>query len=873
MFASRSWRPKVACVGLLFLFAWICVSPPIASAQLGSLIVTVTSPSSGSTASNRVTIRASVTIIGVLTVTGVRFLVDGVQVGAEDAAAPYSTAWDTTAAPNGPHTLTAVARDLLGLEWTSDPVTVTVFNDTAPPAVSMTSPADGATVTGTITIRATASDDVGVAGVQFRLDGANLGREDLSAPYSVAWDTTASANGSHTLTAVARDAAGNTATAAAVTVTVGNDTTAPTVAIISPADGANVSGTVTVSGTASDNIGVAGVQFFLDGVALGREDLTAPYAVVWDTTTATDDSHTLTARARDAAGNTSFSAALTVTVFNGPPPSSAATRFEDTHPAITYTDGNIDVGRPPNWWHGSRSRDWSARTSSVNRSNGARATFTFTGTGVTWIGFRAPWAGIARVFVDGAFVSEVDLYAPVEQSQAPVFTASGLAAGAHTMTVESTGRKHGGDQCTGSDCAIDYAVFVDAFDVTGGTPPPVAGTRTEETAGSVSYTGAWTQDDRGKAWSGGTAATAAAAGARATFSFAGTSISWIGLRGPQTGIANVYLDGAFQAQIDTFYPTDVQAAIYSATDLAPARHTVTIESTGMRNAAATASLIAVDAFDVQSRIEDLEASIVVTGSWIKENTALNWSGTSANDGQGTAILSASAGDHAEFSFTGTSVSWIGFRSPLAGIAAVSVDGTSAGQIDLYSPTEAVRVPVFTATDLAEGTHTLRIDVTGQRNAAASAGYIVIDAFDVPVPASAPTITRLQEDDTSIAYSGSDWVRSNWFKFYSGEFAKATGTAGARATITFSGTGIRWISQRRVASELPIGVARVYLDGNLVAQVDERALVQEQDQAALFTATGLTPGTHTLAIEVVGRNGEAPGADVDPVVVDAFDVIR
>src|SRR5919201_3757632 len=94
--------------------------------------------------------------------------------------------------------------------------------DTTSPNVSITAPAAGATVSGTIIVSATASDNVGVAGVQFTLDGANLGAEDTSAPYSVAWNTTNLANGSHVLTAVARDAAGNVATSTPVTVTVAN---------------------------------------------------------------------------------------------------------------------------------------------------------------------------------------------------------------------------------------------------------------------------------------------------------------------------------------------------------------------------------------------------------------------------------------------------------------------------------------------------------------------------------------------------------------------------------------------------------------------------------------------------------------------------
>jgi hypothetical protein len=116
-----------------------------------------------------------------------------------------------------------VAEDLAGNKSAaSAEASGTALADTTPPTVSISAPAAGATVRGVVTVSATAADDVGVAGVQFRLDGVDLGLEDTSAPYSVSWDTTTAAAGTHTLTAVARDAANNKTTAAAVSVTVDN---------------------------------------------------------------------------------------------------------------------------------------------------------------------------------------------------------------------------------------------------------------------------------------------------------------------------------------------------------------------------------------------------------------------------------------------------------------------------------------------------------------------------------------------------------------------------------------------------------------------------------------------------------------------------
>jgi chitodextrinase len=94
--------------------------------------------------------------------------------------------------------------------------------DVTPPSVALTAPSDGATVSGLVAVKASAQDNVGVVGVQFRLDGAKLGPEDGAAPYEVSWNSAAATNGTHTLGADARDAGGNVTSSVAVAITVGN---------------------------------------------------------------------------------------------------------------------------------------------------------------------------------------------------------------------------------------------------------------------------------------------------------------------------------------------------------------------------------------------------------------------------------------------------------------------------------------------------------------------------------------------------------------------------------------------------------------------------------------------------------------------------
>jgi len=98
--------------------------------------------------------------------------------------------------------------------------TAVLIRDHTPPNVSITSPTSGASVSGQVTVTANAWDNVQVAGVQFQLDGANLGAVDTTAPFSVVWDTTQSSQTTHTLTAIATDNSGNSTVSAPVTVTV-----------------------------------------------------------------------------------------------------------------------------------------------------------------------------------------------------------------------------------------------------------------------------------------------------------------------------------------------------------------------------------------------------------------------------------------------------------------------------------------------------------------------------------------------------------------------------------------------------------------------------------------------------------------------------
>src|SRR5438552_12833800 len=311
-------RLLVYATALSTMVGWSLIAPQPAQAQLlpplpiGSLIVTVTSPADGSPVSGTVPVSASVTIIGSLTVRGVQFKVDGANLGAEDTSAPYSVSWNTTTASNGSHTLTAVATDLLGGTWTSDPVAVTVFNDTTPPTVP-TGLTATAVSSSQINLSWTASsDNVGVSGYRVYRGGTQIATTSATsfANTGLAPSTT------YTYTIAAYDAAGNVSaqsSSASATTPAPPDTTPPSVTINQAAGQADPTGSspINFSAVFSEPVsGFTGAAVTLSGTAGGTKTVTVSggpstynVAVSGMTTSGTVIASIPAGVAQDAAGN------------------------------------------------------------------------------------------------------------------------------------------------------------------------------------------------------------------------------------------------------------------------------------------------------------------------------------------------------------------------------------------------------------------------------------------------------------------------------------------------------------------------------------------------------------------------------------------
>jgi len=201
------------------------------------------------------------------------------------------------------------AVDLAGNPLTADLVWsfTTVGADTTPPSVTFSTPTDGASVSGSVTLSANATDDVAVSHVDFLVNGTVVGTVS-TAPYSVNWNSTTTPNGAATIAAHAVDTSGNFADTT-INLTIANDVTPPS----APTNLSSVAGSGRIDLTwtaANDDVGVTGYDIYRDGTVLATIGTVTSYS---DMNVDPSTTYQYQVQARDAAGHLSDFATTTAT--------------------------------------------------------------------------------------------------------------------------------------------------------------------------------------------------------------------------------------------------------------------------------------------------------------------------------------------------------------------------------------------------------------------------------------------------------------------------------------------------------------------------------------------------------------------------------
>jgi DNA-binding protein YbaB len=433
--------------------------------------------------------------------------------------------------------------------------------------------------------------------------------------------------------------------------------------------------------------------------------------------------------------------------------------YEDTSTALTFS------GAWTSW------ADASHSGGSVKYANttGAGVSLTFTGSSLTLVYVAQFNTGIATVTIDGTPVDQLDMYSAVQQFQRQK-TYSTTAA-SHTVTVTVSGNKN-------ASSGGAYLVF-DAFIVS--AAPPAVGVGTyEDTSTALTFSGAWTS------WadashSGGSVKYANTTGNSVTLNTTGSSVTLVYVSQYNTGIATVLIDASTVDQLDTYSAT--QTFQRQKTYAIPAgTHTVTVSVSGNKNPSSSGTYIVFDALIVSNApppvgpgaYEDTSGALTFAGTWN------SWA--DAGHSAGSVKYANTTGAGVSLTFAGDAITLTYVAQYNTGIATVMIDGTPVDQLDTYSATQGLQQQQrYTTTN---GTHTVSVVVSGNKNAASSASYVVFDNFVVSAPA--PYLTL----DSEVG----DFVGQGQLRQYGASNATFTSTVrepGTFVSLNVSTTGPSW----------------------------------------------------------------------------------
>ncbi len=391
---------------------------------------------------------------------------------------------------------------------------------------------------------------------------------------------------------------------------------------------------------------------------------------------------------------------------------------------------------------------------------------------------------------------------------------------------------------------LDYTAEGDTVDCSSSLETEIRHTETDK----ITYTGAWITG--GEA---GDATRSKVKGETAELAFQGTGVRLYVSNGTGAGLCNIYIDDQLADTVDTYSPTtgsDVLA--FQKTGLPDGSHTIRVENAGPGQSGSSANLnihrfvvVKRDPILVNSSEEILYSRtdrIQYTGGW--------YTGGDAGD----CMRSKQAGDTAELSFQGTGIRLYGSNGPGAGIFQVSIDDQPAERVDTYSASSHNDVLFYEIDNLPAGSHTLRVENTGEKNPAGTATNINIRRFvtvNQPAEESKTEEIRYNDQQGRIAYSAG-WTIGG----AAGAAARST-KAGETAELAFQGTGI----EVYVNNGTGAGKLHIYIDDVLTDTVDTYSDKSSSNVLA-FSKTDLARGSHVLRLENAGPGQSGKSANIN-----------
>lgn len=518
----------------------------------------------------------------------------------------------------------------------------------------------------------------------------------------------------------------------------------------------------------------------------------------------------------------------------------------------TYQDSDSKLNYIGNWYTATSDR-YNENSIKVAKSAGSSVEFTFEGSAFEWYGTKANIRGSAKIYIDDKQVTTVDCYNYPSQYDQLLYRSYGLSYGTHKVKIVSTGSKN--QASTSSDIDLDKIVILKDYNTTVLQP----GTYQDDDAGLVYY-GNWVTAASNN-YDNGTIKVNKSTPASVEFTFNGSAFEWYGTRGNVRGAAKIYIDGKEITSLDCYgYPIQYNQLLFRSPVLSEGSHNVRIVSTNTKNPESNCTDIDIDKIVV---LKDYTPTILQPGTYQDDNSALvyfgNWSKSSADYyDEGSIKVGKTAGSAVEFTFNGSAFEWYGTKSNLRGCAKIFIDGQEVTTIDCYTyPTEHNAL-LYRSDKLSEGTHTIRIVVTGTSESSAQKTELDIDKIVILKDSSSNILQpgAYQENNSSLMYSG-NWATAT-SNNYEENYIKVAKTQGASVDFSFKGTSFEWYGIKGHIR----GFANVYIDGNQVATIDCYNRFIQYNQL-LYKSVQLSDTIHTVKIVASGlKNPSSSCIDID-----------
>lgn len=414
--------------------------------------------------------------------------------------------------------------------------------------------------------------------------------------------------------------------------------------------------------------------------------------------------------------------------------------YDDRDPRVIYSGSG---------WGSNSSSQRYASTQSFSQLAGDSASFTFSGTQVSYVYAKQGNLGNFTITIDGVPKTPPAVYSSASyEIGEQVATYSGLTNSVHTITIQALGTPL--PNSSAANVVIDAFIVGDvgAFDGVYDDRSPL-----------ITYQGlGWTSSSSNPSRYQRTQTFAYQPGNIASFKFTGTQVNYVYCKQRNLGFVRITIDDVLQPQIDGYSLNwnEDEKRIATYPGLSNATHTIAVEITGTSRAEAVGTYGVIDAFVVGQAgaldgvYDNADSRLLYSGG--------GWSHTTPVSKRYLATQSYAyqSGNSVSFTFTGTQVGYVYVRQTNLGFADISIDGGLAvSYFDEYGP-EWTGPQILLIRNLTNRTHTITVRTIGQKSAASSAPYIVVDAFTLNN--AVPPATSLPGDPPPPPTYGAQQIR-------------------------------------------------------------------------------------------------------------------